>query len=75
MFHLVSEDDFKAEFAGPDLTALDGLSDLDLSQECEERHDDALRRGLDPHDDASYLRALVIEVHRKASRSNPFATA
>ncbi|UGS38508.1 hypothetical protein [Capillimicrobium parvum] len=63
------QDELHAAYLGADLARLDGLPDADLAQEISARLDAAVSRNVDPHDDPSYLRAVLVQNGRNAFRA------
>lgn len=55
-----------AAYLGADLAWLDHLDNATLAQEADRRFDAAVERGVDPYEDASYLRAALVRTAREA---------
>lgn len=66
MAYRIVKDDLDAAHLGADLAHLDQLDNAALAKEADRRFDDAVERGADPHEDASYLRAALVRTARDA---------
>lgn len=65
MYRIV-QDELDAAHLGADLAWLDKLDNAALAQETGRRFDAAVDRGIDPHEEASYLRAALVRTAREA---------
>lgn len=65
MYRIV-QDELDAAHLGADLARLDQLDNAALVEEADRRFDAAVERGVDPHEDASYLRAALVQAARDA---------
>jgi hypothetical protein len=63
------QDELDAAYRGVDLAELDQLPDAELRQQISVRFDAAVSRDVDPHDDPSYLRAVLVQSGRHAFRA------
>jgi hypothetical protein len=66
MAYRLVQDELDAAHLGADLAHLDTLDNATLAQVAEQRFDAAVERGIDPHDDPSYLRAALVRTARDA---------
>ncbi len=66
MTYRIVRDELQAAHLGADLACLDRLDNAALSEEVNRRFDAAVERGVDPHEDASYLRAALVRTAREA---------
>ena len=63
------QDELCAAYLGADIAQLDALSDAQLDVVISARFAAAVDRNVDPHDDAAYLRAILVRTGRDGFRA------
>lgn len=67
------QDELCAAYLGADIAQLDTQSDADLDVVISARFAAAVDRDVDPHDDAAYLRAVLVRSAREGFRAGRLA--